>query len=574
MFLYINLSLFFVKFLEIMNKNLRFLFNYKGGQMKNKKIDKYIEEQSSKLTKGLIDRRQFMMSVLATGVTLPIALSLADKAVAATPKKGGPLRWGNSAADATDTLDPATYQSSFMQATAWSYQNCLTVVDSDHTIVGELAESIESDDAQTWVYNLRKGVEFHNGKSMTAEDVVLNYQYHMNPDTASAAGGLLSQIETVSADGNDRVIFKLKGANADWPAITTDYHIMIKPTKDGVVDAQSTIGTGPYIMDEFNPGVGAKFGKRNPNYFKGDSVAHFDSVEVIGINDPATRQAALLNGEIDWMNGVDLRTANLLTRNPSVEITAASGYAHYTAPMRLNVPPFDNFDVRMAMKFAIKRQEIVDKIMLGYGTVGNDHPISTAHPYHNSALEQREFDADKAAYHWKKSGVSGPIEISTSEVPYAGCTDATNLIAASAQECGIDLRVKKEPEDGYWSNVWNTKGFSMSSWGGRPTEDMMWSAAFTDDTEWNEAAWGNLVQTDSTVRFNELVRSARSELDAEKRKSMYWEAQALCNYDGGAIVYAFNQYVGAGSKKLAHGEDVAGNWESDGNKLSERWWFA
>ena len=90
----------------------------------------------------------------------------------------------------------------------------------------------------------------------------------------------------------------------------------------------------------------------------------------------------------------------------------------------------------------------------------------------------------------------------------------------------------------------------------------------------NEAAWGNLVQTDSTVRFNELVRAARSELDAEKRKSMYWEAQALCNYDGGAIVYAFNQYVGAGSKKPAHGEDVAGNWESDGNKLSERWWFA
>ena len=85
MFVCVNLSLFFVKFLEIMNKNLRFLFNYKGGQMKDKKIDNYIKEQSSKLTKGLIDRRQFMMSVLATGVTLPIALSLADKAAAATP---------------------------------------------------------------------------------------------------------------------------------------------------------------------------------------------------------------------------------------------------------------------------------------------------------------------------------------------------------------------------------------------------------------------------------------------------------------------------------------------------------
>ena len=144
-----------------MNKNLRFLFNYKGGQMKDKKLDNYIKEQSSKLTKGLIDRRQFMMSVLATGVTLPIALSLADKAVAATPKKGGHFRWGNGAADTTDTLDPATYQSSFMQATAWSYQNCLTVVDSDHAVIPELAETIESDDAQTWVYNLVKGVEFH-----------------------------------------------------------------------------------------------------------------------------------------------------------------------------------------------------------------------------------------------------------------------------------------------------------------------------------------------------------------------------------------------------------------------------
>ena len=160
--------------------------------MKDKKIDKYIKEHSSKLTKGLIDRRQFMMSVLAPGVTLPIALSLADKAVAATPKKGGHFRWGNGAADTTDTLDPATYQSSFMQATAWSYQNCLTVVDSDHKVIPELAESIESDDAQTWVYNLHKGVQFHNGQTMTADDVVVNYQYHMNPDTASAAGGLLS----------------------------------------------------------------------------------------------------------------------------------------------------------------------------------------------------------------------------------------------------------------------------------------------------------------------------------------------------------------------------------------------
>ena len=164
--------------------------------MKDKKIDKYINEQSSRLTNNIISRRQFVMSVLATGVTLPIALSLADKAVAASANKGGHFRWGNGAADTTDTLDPATYQSSFMQAVAWSYQNCLTVVSNDHTVVGELAESIESDDATTWIYNLQKGVEIHNGKTMTAEDVVLNYQYHicLLYTSPSPRDGLLSRM--------------------------------------------------------------------------------------------------------------------------------------------------------------------------------------------------------------------------------------------------------------------------------------------------------------------------------------------------------------------------------------------
>ena len=131
------------------------------------KKQQYLQQQSKLLTNGLIDRRKFVMGALAAGVALPTALSLAQTAMAATPKKGGRLRWGNSAADSNDSLDPATWLSSYMMATGWLSANGLTEVGPDGQLIPELAESIESDDGQTWVFRLRKGVEFHNGKTLT-----------------------------------------------------------------------------------------------------------------------------------------------------------------------------------------------------------------------------------------------------------------------------------------------------------------------------------------------------------------------------------------------------------------------
>ena len=250
-----------------------------------------------------------------------------------------------------------------------------------------------------------------------------------------------------------------------------------------------------------------------------------------------------------------------------------TGTAHYTFPMRLSVDPFGDYDLRMALKYSIKRQELVDKILLGYGAVGNDHPISTANRYHNSDLPQREFDADKAAFHYKKSGHSGKIQLSSSDAAFAGAVDAAQLIASSAAEAGIEIEVVREPKDGYWSNVWNNdaKGWVACYWGGRPTEDWMFSAAYTNDTEWNDTAWKG---TDGSKKFNALVKAARAELNDAKRREMYYECQRLISDDGGSIVPLFNSYVSANSKAIAMDENVAANWDSDGGKCVERWWFS
>lgn len=535
------------------------------------KKDMYLKCEAAKLTGGQIDRRQFIMSALAAGVVLPTAMTMASDAMAATPKKGGTLRHGTAYGSTTDSLDTATYENGFMSNVWGAYGNNLTEVNTDGNLDPELAESYSaSDDAKTWRFKLRKGVEFHNGKSLSADDVIASMNHHRGEDSKSAAKGLLTPVVDIRKDGDDTVVFELGAGNADFPFIVSDYHLMIIPDAGGgKVDPAAGIGTGPYIIEKFNPGV-RMTAKRNPNYWK-EGRGHFDGVELLALIDVAARQNAVMNGDVDHIDRVDPKTVRLLARNPNIAIIETTGTQHYTFPMRLDTAPFENLDLRMALKLSINRQELVDKILLGHGLVGNDHPISEANQFHNGELAQREYDPEKAAFHYKKSGHSGGIPLSASEAAFAGAVDGALLIKSSAAAAGITVDVVREPSDGYWSNVWNKKGWCACYWSGRPTEDWMFASAYTNDTEWNDTAWKG---TEASDKFNKIVIEARAELDQEKRRAMYYECQSLLHTDGGAIVPMWANYIHASSKKLAHDEKVAGNWENDGNKLVERWWFA
>ena len=533
--------------------------------------DEYLKKQARWLSEGQIDRRQFIKAAIAAGLAVPSALTLATDVLAATPKKGGKLRLGSSYGSTTDALDAGTSENGMTQAIIYARGNHLTEVNNDGKLIPELAEGFESSNgAKTWMFDLRKGVEFHNGKTMTADDVIATFNYHRDENSKSAAKGLLSAVTEIKKDGDNRVIFELDGGNADFPFIVSDYHIMIMPSEDGkITDANSPIGTGGYIVENYEPGVRIQM-KRNPNYFK-EGRAHFDEVEMITLSDTTARQNAIMNGDVDFVDNIDPKTVTLLGRVPTLQIFETTGTQHFTFPMRVNAAPFDNYDLRMALKYAIKRQELVDKILLGHGKAGNDVPVNESMPYFNTELPVHEFNPEKAAEHYKKSGHSGAIQLSVSDAAFPGAVDAAQLIAASAKDAGIEIELVREPSDGYWSNVWNKKPWSACYWGGRPTQDWMYSAAYTADTEWNDTAWKEGPAAD---RFNELVVMARSETDEAKRKDQYWEAQKLLQDDGGAIVSMWANFIHAHSKALAHDEKVAANWQSDGNKVAERWWFA
>jgi len=127
------------------------------------------------LTSGRISRRKFIMTAIAAGATLPMAMTMAGNAMAATPVKGGRLRQGLGYGSTTDSLDPGTSENGFTQALHYTYGNQLTEVGSDGNLIPELAESFEpSNGAKTWTFKLRNGVEFHNGKTLTADGGYIN----------------------------------------------------------------------------------------------------------------------------------------------------------------------------------------------------------------------------------------------------------------------------------------------------------------------------------------------------------------------------------------------------------------
>jgi len=263
---------------------------------------KEVKKLEKMLTKGKITRRQFIASMAALGLAATVSpVFLGKPAQAATPKKGGHFKIGLPGGHTTDNLDPGTLTDEWNYNTNWMYRNCLVEINYKGEPTPELAESWESTpDAKTWTFDLRKGVEFHNGKTMTAEDVIFSINHHRGEDSKSAAKGIVDQIQSIKADGKYRVIFELSGGNADFPFIASDYHLTIQPAETGKEDWIKGIGTGAYIQTEFKPGVVSK-GKRNPNFFK-KNRGHFDSVEMIVIQDQGARTNALKTGAIHLMS--------------------------------------------------------------------------------------------------------------------------------------------------------------------------------------------------------------------------------------------------------------------------------
>ena len=521
---------------------------------------------------GKISRRNFVSTSVAIGVSLAGATAVVNQVEAATPKSGGRLRMGITGGATSDVLDPGQILDAYMiNVSMGQVRPNMTKINPDGSVEGDLSSGWQaSNGAKTWKFDVRQGVEFHNGKTLDSTDIVDSIRHHMGPDSKSGGSGVVSGIASIKEDGKYGVVVELNEGNGDLPILLSDYHLNICPSKgDGSIDWESGIGAGPYTLEEHEPGV-RTLTKKFANYWNSGNDSHFDEVETLGINDPTARLAALSTGAVDAINNVPAKTASRLKSMVNVKTLISTGNKQCTMPMLCDVAPFDDQNVRNAMKHIINRQELLDKIFFGYGQLGNDNPVGPANYFRASTdeLPQREYDPEQAKYYLKQAGLSSlSVKFHAADTGFSGAVDAGALMRESAKAAGIDIEVVREPNDGYWSNVWMVKPWSACYWSGRPTEDWIFSQIYYSKADWNDTHWNN-------SSFDKLLVEARSETDEAKRRDKYVEMQRIVHNDGGLALPVFLSEIMGYRSNISVPDQIANNWELDGHLAARRWWTA
>ena len=476
-----------------------------------------------------------MMSVTGAGLLTASGEALAQ----ATPRQGGKIRVATQSASAADTLDPAKGSLGTDYARGFMFYNCLTELDSHLGAKMSLATSLDTKDATVWVVKLRNGVQFHDGKALAPADVVYSIMRHKDPATASKAKTLADQIKEVKATGPNEVTITLVGPNADLPVILATSHFQI--IKDGTKDFKTAIGTGPFKVKEFSPGV-RTVGVRNEKYWK-PGLPHLDEVELIGIGDESARVNALLSGDVQLINAVSPRSTTQIKAASGFSVLETKSGVYTDLIVRDDGGITGNDDFRRGMMYLQDREQMRRAIFQGYGTIGNDQPIDPTNKYYLAGLPQRAFDPDKAKFHFQKAKVgSAPIQIFASPAA-EGSVEMAMFLQQVAPQAGLNLQVSRVPADGYWSNHWMKHPLGFGNINARPSADVIFTQFFKSDAPWNEANW-------KSPKFDQLLLQARGEPDDVKRKQLYGDMQVLVHETGGIGIPLFQSSLDAYPNKL------------------------
>ncbi len=481
-----------------------------------------------------------MMSALGVGAAAGGSIFVGAKSAwAQTPKKGGKLIIAGDQHGPADTLDPQLYTAAIDYVRGRMFYSSMTRLDEKVQAQPEIAESWDvSADGLTWTFKLKSGVEFHDGSSLTADDVVWTMSRHLGEDSLSKAASLVGMVKEWKKTGEHEVQAILESPNSDLPAILGTFHFKI--LKKDTEDFSKTIGSGPFRIKEFKPGV-RTVGTAFENYW-GDGP-YVDEIEHFGIGDPVARLSAFLNGDIDIMGNVAPKSIPEIEAAEGKELWSVESGAYINIAARLDVDPGANQDLVLAMKHIMDRERVVKGVLKGQGTLGNDQPIGPAYADHCADLPQRTLDPDKAKFHLEKSGYAGKtVEVVAAEVA-PGAVEQCLIMQREAQKIGLTIDVKKVTTDGYWGAVWLKAPMCVVSWNMRPTANVMMTLAYKSDADWNESAWKN-------EQFDDLLVKSRAEQDPATRKQMYCDMQTLIHNEGGSITPAHRNYIDAHSSKV------------------------
>ena len=489
---------------------------------------------------GQLSRRDFLAAMSALGVSATAAggFLTSATALAATPKKGGLARAASNLHGPDDQMDPIVFTSGidYTRGRA-TYNNLIQMLDG-MSLHPELAEEwTPNSNATEFTFKIRKGVEFHDGSPLTADDVVWSMNRHLGEDSPSTAKSFFTAVaEWKKVDGHT-VKAVLSSPDSDLPAKLSEKQAKI--VKMGTEDFRKGNGTGPYLLESFEPGVRSTH-VRNPNYWR--DGPNFDALEVTGITDPIARVNALIAGDMDLIYTVDAKGVRLIEQSDGVHVNSTPSGLYGGICCLKNTAPGESDDFVKGLQYIQDRERIVRSILKGHGTVGNDHPIGPAYGAdHCSEFPQREFDPDKAKFHLDKSGYT-TAELFVAPV-MSGIEELCLLMQANLKKIGFDLQIRKVPTDGYWGAVWMKEPLNVVSWNMRPTANAMLAIQFAPGGNWNDTFWNN-------EHFGELLKLQLAETDSDKRHAMLCDMQELVHNGSGMVIPAHVNVLDGVSDKI------------------------
>jgi len=473
--------------------------------------------------------RNGMGAVLIVISVLLAAMSWAIP-TSADPRAGGTLT-AVTGADPT-TLDPhlalSVADMAFREAV---YEN-LTQLQHDLTLRPALAESWEpNEDLTSWIFHLRKGVKFHHGKTLTAEDVVFSMDRIMDPDTGSAARSSLDYVSDVTVVDDHTVRFDLKYPNTFLPETLSIYQAKIIPSDiDPSRLATEEFGTGPFTLEEYRRGERLVMNK-NPEYWM-DGQPYPDEVIVFYMAEEEARVEALLSGQIDVAFLVEAPSVARLEADDDVTVSSVSSASYLVLIMDVRKEPFDNPLVRQAMQAATDRQAIVDATMFGRGTIAHDSPIPPDNAHFSKAILAPPYDPERARKLLAEAGYPNGIDVTLfTSTACEGAVEMAVVEKEKAAAAGIRIDINRVPPDSYWTEVWTVEPFVAACWGARLLDESI-AAAYKPDSPWNDAHYDN-------PEIMQLLTVARGQTDQMERAKTFAEIQRILRDDVPRIVVAF-----------------------------------
>lgn len=513
-----------------------------AGDIWNVAVDEYAQ--------GFLKRRELLKYAALVGLTGFAAsqgLFTPGAARAATP--GGTVRVGLG--QPTKAIDPVTITDPASIGVISQVGEYLILDDPRDGLQPKLAVSWEADEtAKRWTFKLRPGVKFHDGRTVTAKDVVASFERLVDPASGSSAlsayKGILSKGGAKVVD-DETVAFDLDQSNSNFPFyVSSDvYNAVIVPA-DYAGDFEKTFnGTGPFKLESFRPKQGASF-VRNPDYW-GDKALP-DRIEIKFFDDEQAQVLALQAGQLDVIPSTT-RLELAIEGNPNFKLLSVQASSHDPAHLRTDQAPFTDKRVRRALALTIDREAVVNGLLKGRAVVGNDTPFAPIFPSADPSVPQRKQDIAEAKRLLGEAGVPNGFEVTLTTERAYDIPDYAVIIQNFARKAGIDIKLNVLPQDAYYgsatfgSSPWLDSNLGITDFGHRGTPDIFLNATLKSSGAWNAAHFNN-------PDYDALLIDYGKARDLQAQRVAAGKIQNLLLDETPLIISYFSQYSRIASSKV------------------------